>query len=127
MYMCEYCLATKPSVNAPLGLTYGDMRWDAPWSEIMMSHRDFMFLAVHPTPWRHIRGFSIFQHLEDIMHDLHAGVGPDLGGSLLCEFVETGLLGVGRADDLLRELHSECKATHMAMDTHPSLFPDPPR
>ena len=87
-FICEHCLAVAPYKKCTCPeLSYADMSQTALWRQTVMTHADFMRTAVKPSPFACIPGFHLGTLWEDLMHTVHLGIGKDLVGSILGEFV----------------------------------------
>lgn len=86
--ICEYCLAVKPTAKCRCkDLTYADSSPNAMWRMTQLTQADFEHLQSRRSPFAQLPGFHIDTLWEDLMHTVHLGIGKDLVGSLLAEFV----------------------------------------
>ena len=109
--VCESCDAVQwKSVHTDLTNLFTDFTALAPHLGTKIDHETYV--RTNPaslSPWVQIEGSRLELWFFDAAHIDLLGIGKDLGGSTIIEFLEEGSLGHGEKDELLQHLQDECK------------------
>ena len=110
MFICEKCLAVNPTRWAPANLTYGDLSDTACWTRTQLDNKSYYEVPnTTPSPWTAVRGFDINTVFEDLLHNVHLGIGRDLVGSVLIELAVSfqASFGLDTLDEALRMIYAD--------------------
>ena len=102
--------STEKSVR---DLWYFDFRPECPRYMTYISHKTYLSSADKVSPWSAMPGWSLKNCFFDLLHTIYLGVGKDLVGNLLGDFVDCNMLVGENLEDQLRrfsmDMHKEFK------------------
>ena len=113
--ICECCDAVQwKSVRTDLTNLYTDFTALAPHMSTMIDHETYVRTTpASLSPWVQIEGSRLELWFYDAAHIDLLGIGKDLGGSTIIDFLEEGSLGHGVNDELLNHLLDELSLIHI--------------
>ena len=111
-FICESCMAQRPTERYDHALTYRDFRYGLPRHLTEVSHETYLATEPAPSPWARVPGWTLGTCLHDIMHNVYLGVGRDLVSSLLADFLDHDCLApAGTLEEKLKQFSVEMLAT----------------
>ena len=111
MYMCDQCMACRPSARSPKDLTYMDFADDAIHLLTQVSHEHYMEFTRAVSAFAMIPGWRLERNLFDFMHNTSLGTDRDFAPSMIFDLEKLGSLNYlgGTTQERLRGLWLELK------------------
>jgi hypothetical protein len=101
-FLCECCLAQKPTPKADKRFTCFNFSWDAPWVQTVLSWAQIMALQPNVImPLGLLEGFNAEMYHRDTAHTNSIGQWKDSIASSLVSMLDLGLLGTDASHDVL--------------------------
>ena len=110
MYMCDRCMAQRPTKKSDPSMCYYDFNLDAPYSMTEISHATYVGTEPVVSPWVAMPGWTLKTCMQDLLHTVFLGFARDLIGNLLADFLDHGMLGPGSLEEKLERFSVEMNA-----------------
>ena len=109
-FLCERCMAQRPTPQSDPNMVYHDFRPDAPHLMTQISHSTYLQTEPVVSPWVDMPGWSLKTCMHDLLHTVYLGFGRDPVGSLMSDFIGHNVLGPGSKEEQLGRFSAEMNA-----------------
>lgn len=107
MFICDRCMAQRPTKKSQPEMNYYDCSLDAPHTMTEISHTTYTQTEQVVSAWEAMPGWTFKSWFHDPLHTIYLGFAKDLVGSIIADFIDHSMLGGGSLEEQLENFSLE--------------------